>query len=83
MPSNGKSLREVVAETLMVEPALTRAEVALHSSKKDGCDGNLRERIEELLHDAPTRPAFDGFVGQGVEPGVLKTLRLAFEESLN
>lgn len=83
MAGNGRSLRQAVAETLMVEPALSRAEVDLHSSDMDRHNGGLRERIEELLEDAPPRPAYDGFLGQDLNPGLINSLRVALGESLN
>jgi hypothetical protein len=79
---NGNRLRDAVAESLMVEPALAQAEVDLHSSAADGKNAQLRMRMKELLLDAPNSPAMDAFAAPDLDPGVLDSLRSALEESL-
>jgi len=83
MAGNGHRLRDAVAESLMVEPALAQAEVDLHSSEANGANAKLRSRMEELLLDAPTRPAFDGFMVPTLEPAFMKALRAGLEEALD
>lgn len=82
MAGNGKRLRDAVAESLMVEPALAQAEVDLHSCASDGEQAQLRARMQELLLDAPMSPAMDGLAAPVLQPDVVESLRSAFEESL-
>jgi len=83
MAGNGHRLRDAVAESLMVEPALAQAEVELHSSEANGANSKLRSRMQDLLLDAPTRPAFDGFMVPSLEPAFMQALRAGLEEALD
>jgi hypothetical protein len=82
MASNGKRLRDAVAESLMVEPALAQAEFDLHSSQVNGEGKKLRARMQELLSEAPSGPVLDSLVVPGLEPGLVSALRRALEESV-
>lgn len=82
MAGNGKDLKQAVADALMVEPALARAEVDLHSSDGNGGDQGMRRRLEELLVKPPAGPTLDGLAEPSVMPELVDALRATLLESL-